>query len=80
MLGMLKSSMKVFKVGTSSDQLASCLSPLTNKPNKDSMKRKIDEGASDLNSPLRTWTDAYVKKHCYTDSERLFVELSKKQS
>ncbi len=77
MLGMLKSSMKVFKVGTSSEQLASCLSPLTNKPNKDSMKRKIDEGATDINSQLRTWTDAYVKKHCYTESERLFVEVSK---
>lgn len=78
MLGMLKASMKVFKVGTTSDQLASCLSPLTKKPNKDSMIRKIDEGASDKNSTLRSWTDEFIKKNCYTDSERLFLEQAKK--
>lgn len=76
MLGMLRSSMKVFKVGTSSEQLAACLSPLTDKPNKDSMKRKIDEGASDVKSKIRIWTDAYIKEHCLTESERLFVRLS----
>ena len=78
MVGMLKASMKVFKVGTSSDQLASCLSALTEKPNKDSMIRKIDEGASDKNSKLRTWTDQFVKEHCYTESERLFLDKAKK--
>lgn len=79
MIGMLKSSMKVFTVSTSSDQLASCLTPLTQKPNKDSMIRKIDEGASDKNSKLRIWTDNYIKEHCLTDSERLFVRIADKQ-
>lgn len=78
MLGMLKASIKVFTVGTTSEQLASCLSPLTDKPNKDSMIRKIDEGARELNSKLRNWTDSYIKEHCYTESERLFVGLSEK--
>lgn len=77
MLGMLRASLKVFKVGTSSDQLASCLTSLTVKPNKDSMIRKIDEGASDKNSKLRIWTDKFIKDHCYTESERLFLEKAK---
>ena len=77
LLGMLKASTKVFKVDTFSETLASCLSPLTEKPNKDSMQRKIDEGASDLKSNIRTWTDAYINEHCYTESERLFKRLSK---
>ena len=77
MLGMLRVSMKVFKVGTSSEQLAACVSTLTDKPNKDSMIRKIDEGASDKNSKIRIWTDDYIKTHCYTDSERLFLKQAK---
>lgn len=77
MLGMLKSSMKVFKVGTTSDDLAKCLSTLTQKPNKESMKRKIDEGSSDTKSSLRKWTDNYIKEHCYSESDRLFLGLSK---
>lgn len=77
MLGMLKSSMKVFKVGTTSEDLAKCLSSLTQKPNKESMKRKIDEGSSDTNSSLRKWTDNYIKEHCYSESDRLFLGLSK---
>jgi hypothetical protein len=76
MLGMLKASTKVFKVGTISEKLASCLSGLTDKPNKDSMKRKIDEGARDTKSKIRIWTDAYIRKHCYTETERLFAGLS----
>ena len=78
LLGMLKSSMKIFKVGTTSVQLASCLSPLTDKPNKDSMIRKIDEGAADTKSKIRIWTDTYIKEHCYTKGERLFLGLSGK--
>lgn len=64
LLGMLKASMRVFKKGTSSIHLASCLSPLTEKPTKNSMKREIDAGASDKNSKLRIWTDNYTKDHC----------------
>lgn len=78
LLGMLKASGKVFKVDTFSETLASSLSTLTEKPNKDSMQRKIDEGASDLKSNIRIWTDAYIEKHCYTESERLFKRLSEK--
>lgn len=77
LLGMLKASMKVFKVGTSSEQLAACVSKLTDKPNKDSMIRKIDEGASDMNSKIRIWTEDYIKTHCCTESERLFLEQAK---
>ena len=80
MLGMLKASTKVFKVGTISEKLASCLSGLTDKPNKESMKRKIDEGARDAKSKIRIWTDAYIKEHCYTETERLFVGLSQNTS
>ena len=77
LLGMLKASMKVFKVGTSSEQLAACVSKLTDKPNKDSMIRKIDEGASDMKSKIRIWTEDYIKTHCYNESERLFLEQAK---
>lgn len=76
LLGMLRISMKVFKVGTSSEDLANCVSALTDKPNKESMKRKIDEGAADKNSVIRRWTDSYIKEHCCTESERLFLGLS----
>lgn len=77
LLGMLKASIKVFKVDTSSEQLAACVSKLTDKPNKDSMIRKIDEGASDKNSKIRIWTDDYIKTHCYTEKERLFLKQAK---
>lgn len=79
MLGMLKASTKVFKAGTGAEQLAGCLSVLTDKPNKESMKRKIDEGSRDMKSKVRIWTDAYIKEHCYSKEERLFVEVSSKK-
>ena len=66
MLGMLRISMKVFKAGTSSEDLAKLVSTLTQKPSKESMKRKIDEGAADKNSAIRKWTDNYIREHCYS--------------
>ena len=78
MLGMLKVSAKVFKVGTTSEQLAACISSLTEKPKKSSLKREIDNGAVDKTSRIWKWTDAYIKEQFYSKSERLFMGLSEK--
>jgi len=78
MIGMLKSSLKVFKANATSERLAACISPLTEKPNKDSMKRKIDKGADDHTSKIRNWTDQYIREHCYSETERLFLEQARK--
>lgn len=78
MLGMLKSTKKVFKLDVTSSDLASSLASVVQKPREDSLKRYIDAGASDLRSKLSKWTTQYVVDQLGSASERLFVKISQK--
>jgi mannose-1-phosphate guanylyltransferase len=79
MLGMLKSTGKVFTLGTTSVDLAKALATIVEKPKEESLKRYIDEGSSDYRSPLSRWTTQYVMEQLGSMQERLFVEVAYKQ-
>ena len=79
MLGMLKSTGKVFTLGTTSVDLAKALATIVEKPKDESLKRYIDEGSSDYRSPLSRWTNQYVMEQLGSMQERLFVEVAYKQ-
>ena len=78
MLGMLKTTQKVFKLDTTSADLAKSLSRVVEKPREDSLKRYIDQGASESNSSLSKWTTCYVMDKLGSKTERLFLGLSQK--
>ena len=77
MLGMIKTTKKVFTLDTTSHDLAKALSSIVQKPKEDSLKRYIDEGASDYKSKLSKWTTQYVMDKLGTDKERLFLKVAK---
>ena len=77
MLGMIKTTRKVFTLDTTSQDLAKALSSVVQKPKEDSLKRYIDEGASDYKSKLSKWTTKYVMDKLGTDKERLFLKIAK---
>ena len=79
MLGMLKTTLKVFKPDTTSKDLAKELSSVIERPKQDSLKRYIDEGASDHVSKLSNWTTLYVMKELGTEEERAFVKIAGKR-
>lgn len=79
MLGMLKTSLKVFKTETSALDLAQSLSTVVKKRKTDSFKRYINEGAGDRTSKIAKWTENYLKEKLYTEQERLFAEVAKKK-
>lgn len=79
MLGMLKTTLKVFPPETTSKDLAKELSSVIKKPKPDSLKRYIDEGASDRVSNLSNWTTQYVMKELGTEEERAFVKIAGKR-
>lgn len=79
MLGMLKTTLKVFKPETTSKDLAKELSSVIKRPKQDSLKRYIDEGASDHISKLSKWTTLYVLKELGTEEERTFVNIASKR-
>lgn len=78
MLGMIKTTQKVFKPETTSADLASALASVVQKPKQDSLKRYIDQGASDYHSKLSKWTTQYVTDKLGTESEKMFVRISQK--
>lgn len=78
MLGMIKTTKKVFTLDTTSQDLAKALSSIVQKPKEDSLKRYIDEGASDYKSKLSKWTTQYVMEKLGTDKERLFLKVVQK--
>jgi len=78
MLGMIKTTKKVFTLDTTSQDLAKALSSVVQKPKEDSLKRYIDEGASDYKSKLSKWTTQYVMDKLGTDKERLFLKVAQK--
>ena len=79
MLGMLKTSLKVFKTETTALDLAQSLSTVVKNRKPESFKRYINEGASDRTSKIAKWTENYLKEKLYTEQERLFAEVAKKK-
>ena len=79
MLGMLKTSLKVFKTETTALDLAQSLSTVVEKRQTDTLKRYINDGASDRTSKIAKWTEQYLKDKLYTEQERLFTEVAKKK-
>lgn len=79
MLGMLKTSLKVFKTETTALELAQSLSTVVKKRKADTLKRYINDGASDRTSKIAKWTEQYIKDNLYTEQERLFAEVAKKK-
>lgn len=78
MLGMIKTTQKVFKVDTTSADIAKALASMVNKPNENSLKRYVDQGAVDYNSKLSRWTKEYVVRKLGSNADRLFMEISRK--
>ena len=76
MLGMLKSTNKVFTLSTTSADLAKALATVVEKPKEDSLKRYIDEGSSDYKSPLSKWTTQYVIEQLGSKQDRLFLKIA----
>lgn len=76
MLGMLKSTRKVFVFDTTSADLAKALSSVVEKPKEDSLKRYIDEGSSDYKSQLSRWTTQFVMEQLGSKQDRLFVKVA----
>ena len=79
MLGMLKTSLKVFKTETTALELAQSLSTVVKKRKADTLKRYINDGASDRTSKIAKWTEQYIKDNLYTEQERLFAEVANKR-
>jgi hypothetical protein len=78
MLGMIKSTRKVFRIDVTSADIAKELATVIKKPKVDSLKRYIDKGASDLQSKLSKWTVQYITEKLGSKSERLFMDIANK--
>ena len=78
MIGMLKSNSKIFRTDVVSVDLASAISKVVEKPNRDSFKRYIDEGVSDHKSKLSQWTTRYINDKFGTKTEQIFLGIAKK--
>ena len=78
MLGMIKTSQKVFRLDFTSADLAKALSTVVKKPKEDSLKRYIDQGGSDHQSKLAKWTTDYITNKLGSKSERLFLNIAQR--
>ncbi len=78
MLGMLKTTLKVFKPETTSNDLAAELSYVIDKPKQESLKRYIDQGASDHVSKLSHWTTQFVMNELGSEEEKAFLKVAGK--
>jgi hypothetical protein len=76
MLGMIKTTQKVFKVETTTADIAKALATIVDKPKAKSLQRYIDEGASDYNSKLSKWSKEYVVNKLGNDADRLFMKIA----
>lgn len=76
MLGMLKTTQKVFRLDVTSADIADALEDVIKKPKKDSLKRYIDKGACDHISKVAKWTVQYVADILGSKSERLFLNIA----
>lgn len=79
MLGMLKSTLKVFKSETTAMDLAKELSTVVKKPKQESLKRYIDEGSSETQSKLMKWTKQYVIDKLGSKAESTFMKVANKK-
>ena len=77
-LGMMKSTKKVFRLEVNSADLAKALSTVVSKPAEASLKRYIDEGATDNQSKLARWINQYIMEKLGNKSERLFLRVAQK--
>lgn len=77
MLGMLKTTQKVFPPETRSEDLAKELSSVIENTNQDSLERYINDGAGDRSSDLSKWTTQYVMKNLGTKEEKNNIERSR---
>jgi hypothetical protein len=77
MLGMLKTTQKVFPPETRSEDLAKELSSVIENTNQDSLERYINDGAGDRGSDLSKWTTQYVMKNLGTKEEKNNIERSR---
>ena len=78
MLGMIKTTKKVFKLDTTSADLAKELSSVIDKPKQESLKRYIDQGAGDPKAKLSKWTSQFIVDKLGNKVERLFMEVAQK--
>lgn len=78
MLGMIKTTLKAFRLEVTSADLAKALSTVVKKPKEDSLKRYIDQGGSDHQSKLAKWTTDYITNKLGSKSERLFLNIAQK--
>lgn len=76
MVGMLKATGKVFKEETTSAELAHALSNMIKKPKEDSLKRYIDDGASQPRLNLAKWTTLYVTDRLGSEKESAFIRAA----
>ncbi len=73
---MIKTTQKVFKVETTTADIAKALATIVDKPKAKSLQRYIDEGASDYNSKLSKWSKEYVVNKLGNDADRLFMKIA----
>lgn len=76
MVGMLKTSDRVFKPSAISADLAEALSKVVRKPAKKSLERYINQGRIMQNGKLLDFTKKYVTDTLGNDAERLFVKVA----
>lgn len=76
MVGMIKTTQKIFRLDVTSADLAEAFATVVQKPKVDSLKRYIDQGASDHQSKLSLWTSQYVMEKLGTEGERLFFKVA----
>lgn len=78
MIGMLKSTQRVFKVEITSADLAEALSKVVKKPAKKSLERYINEGSRVKSGKILDFTNEYVTKTMVNEYEGLFLKISHK--
>lgn len=76
MLGLLRTTLKVFKVDTNASDLAKTIYAVFKEKQPDTYKRYINEGARDKNSKIAKWTNEYVKEQFMSKEERLFMQIA----
>lgn len=76
MLGMLKTTQRVFRLDIVSADLAEALSKVVNKPAQKSLERYINQGCIVQSSKLLDFTKKHVTDTLGNDAERLFVKVA----
>ena len=72
MLAACKNSSKVFKFDVISEELASSLSTVVEKPSKESLKRYIDNGSANYKARIYVNTEAAIKNYIKNKTDNRF--------